>query len=149
MVDGAGWERRLRDLAGECGVPGAVLGVARGAETVEVSCGVTNVDTGVAVTPDTLFQVGSVTKVWTATVVMRLVEQGRLDLDEPVVSYLPELRLADPVVTRTVTMRHLLTHTSGIDGDFYGQGTGRGDDCLGRYVAALADRTLTHPIAAT
>jgi CubicO group peptidase (beta-lactamase class C family) len=149
MLDRARWERRLQDLAGEYGVPGAVLGIARGDETVEVACGVTNVDTGVAVTPDTLFQVGSITKVWTATVVMRLVEQGRLDLDEPVVSYLPELRLADPVVARAVTMRHLLTHTSGIDGDFYGQGTGRGDDCLGRYVAALADCPPTHPMGAT
>jgi CubicO group peptidase (beta-lactamase class C family) len=136
-------------MAGEFGVPGAALGIACGAESVEVAWGVTNVDTGVAVTPETLFQLGSIGKVWTATVVMRLVEQGKLDLDAPVVTYLPELRLADHAVSRAVTMRHLLTHTSGIDADFYGQGTGRGDDCLSRYVQALAERPLTHPMGAT
>ena len=72
---------------------------------------------------------------WTATVVMQLVDEGLLDLDAPIVEVLPELRLADPDVTKRVTMRHLLTHTSGIDGDVFTD-TGRGDDCLERYVGA-------------
>jgi CubicO group peptidase (beta-lactamase class C family) len=113
LLDRARWEERLGELAGEYGVPGAVLGIARGDQAVEVACGVANVDTGVGVTPDTVFQIGSIAKVWTATVVMRLAEEGRLDLDGPVVTYLPELRLADPQVTRTVTMRHLLTTPAG------------------------------------
>ena len=82
-----------------------------------------------------MFQIGSITKVWTATVVMQLVDEGLLDLDTPVVEVLPELRLADPDVTKSVTMRHLLTHTSGIDGDVFTD-TGRGDDCLEKYVDA-------------
>ncbi len=95
--------------------------------------------TGVEVTPDSLFQIGSITKVWTATLVMQLVDEGGLDLDAPVVEALPGFRVADPDVTRTVTMRHLLTHTSGIDGDVFTD-TGRGDDCVERYVAGLEGR---------
>jgi CubicO group peptidase (beta-lactamase class C family)/poly(3-hydroxybutyrate) depolymerase len=147
-VDRVRWRRRLAELAAEHRVPGAVLGIAHGDETVAVAYGLTNVDTGVEVTPDTLFQVGSITKVWTATAVMRLVDQGLLDLDKPVVTYLPELALSDPDVTLRVTLRHLLNHTSGIDGDVFTD-TGRGDDCLERFVAALADVPLNHPLAAT
>ena len=61
---------------------------------------------------------------------------------------LPELQLAEPEVARQVTVRHLLTHTSGIDGDVFTD-TGRGDDCLERYVALLADVAQNHPLGAT
>ena len=67
---------------------------------------------------------------------MQLVDEGLLDLDTPVVEVLPELRLSDPDVTKSVTIRHLLTHTSGIDGDVFTD-TGRGDDCLEKYVELL------------
>ena len=142
------WRDRLAELAAEHRVPGAVLGIACGDEQQVAAYGVTNVDTGVEVTGDTLFQIGSITKVFTATVVMRLAEQGLLDLDKPVVGYLPELRLSDPDLTARVTMRHLLTHTSGIDGDVFTD-TGRGDDALERYVAGLADVPVNHPLGAT
>src|SRR6185436_16345929 len=59
-----------------------------------------------------------------------------------------ELRLADPDVTKSVTIRHLLTHTSGIDGDIFTD-TGRGDDCLEKYVDLLADAAQNHPLGAT
>nr|WP_246400476.1 serine hydrolase [Jiangella mangrovi] len=142
------WQQRLNELAERYRVPGATLGIARGDETLELAYGVTNVETGVEVTTDTLFQIGSISKVWTASVVMALVDAGKLDLDEPVVTYLPELTLADADATARVTMRHLLTHTSGIDGDFF-LDTGRGDDCLEKYVAALAGLPLNHPLGAT
>ena len=100
------------------------------------------------VTPESIFQIGSITKVWTATVVMQLVDEGLLDLDAPVVEVLPELRLADPDVTKHVTVRHLLNHTSGIDGDVFTD-TGRGDDCIERYVELLAEQTQNHPLGAT
>jgi dipeptidyl aminopeptidase/acylaminoacyl peptidase len=147
-VDRDRWRRRLAGLAERFRVPGAALGVAHRGERVELGSGVTNVDTGVEVTPDTLFQIGSITKVWTTTAAMRLVEAGTLDLDAPVVGYLPELALADPEVRERVTMRHLLTHTSGIDGDVF-RDTGRGDGCLARYVAGLADVPQNHPLGQT
>ena len=136
-------ERRIDARTGSAGsprwrkrhhVPGAQLGILRvgdvdADELVKAAYGVLNIDTGVEATTDSLFQIGSITKVWTATVAMQLVDEGKLDLDAPIIEVLPELRLADPDVTKQVTLRHLLTHTSGIDGDVFTD-TGRGDDCL-------------------
>ncbi|KGH46186.1 beta-lactamase [Modestobacter caceresii] len=153
VLDAAHWQRRLDELAAAHRVPGAVLAIRRvtpGAddELVEAATGVLNKATGVEVTTDSVFQIGSITKVWTTTLVMQLVDEGKLDLDAPLVEALPELQLGDPDVAKRVTMRHLLTHTSGIDGDVFTD-TGRGDDCIERYVAALADVAQNHPLGAT
>src|SRR5947207_11473434 len=79
---------------------------------------------------------------------MQLVDEGLLDLDAPIVEVLKEFRVADPDVTDRVTMRHLLAHTSGIDGDHFVD-TGRGDDCLEKYAATCAELQQTHPLGAT
>lgn len=147
------WQRRLGELADAHRVPGAALGILRvddagNDEIVEAAHGVLSLATQVPVTTDTVFQLGSIGKVWTTTLVMQLVDEGKLDLDAPVVQVLPELRLSDAELTKTVTIRHLLTHTSGIDGDVFAD-TGRGDDCLARYVEGLADVPVNHPIGAT
>lgn len=152
-IDAARWQRRLSALAERHRVPGAALGILRlrpgaGDELVQAAYGVLNSGTGVPATTDSLFQIGSISKVWTATVIMQLLDAGLLDLDAPVADALPELRLADPDVTKQVTMRHLLTHTSGIDGDVFTD-TGRGDDCVEKYVALLADVAQNHPLGAT
>jgi dipeptidyl aminopeptidase/acylaminoacyl peptidase/CubicO group peptidase (beta-lactamase class C family) len=152
-IDAAHWQRRLTALAERYRVPGAALGIlrvrpGREDELVELACGVLNSGTGVAATADSLFQIGSISKVWTATLAMQLVDERLLDLDAPVAELLPELRLADPDVTKQVTMRHLLTHTSGIDGDVFTD-TGRGDDCIEKYVAQLGDVAQNHPLGAT
>jgi len=153
-LDAAHWQQRLDTLAAAHQVPGATLAILRlgrdGADDdlVEAATGVLNTATGVEVTTDSVFQIGSISKVWTATLVMQLVEEGTLDLDAPLVEVLPDLALGDPDVTKQVTMRHLLTHTSGIDGDVFTD-TGRGDDVLEKYVAALADVAQNHPLGAT
>ncbi|MCT2583464.1 serine hydrolase [Actinophytocola gossypii] len=152
-IDEAHWRRRLTALAEKHGVPGATLGIlrlrpGRDDELVRAAHGVLNVDTGVETTTDSVFQIGSISKVWTTTVVMQLVDEGKLDLDAPLVEVLPELRLADPETTKEITMRHLLTHTSGIDGDVFTD-TGRGDDCLEKYTAHLAEVARNHPLGAT
>ena len=152
-IDAAHWQRRLAALTEKHRVPGAALGILRarpgeGDELAEVACGVLNKETGVPATTDSLFQIGSISKVWTATLAMQLVDEGLLDLDAPVAEVLPELRLADPDVTKQVTMRHLLTHTSGIDGDVFTD-TGRGDDCVEKYVAQLGAAAQNHPLGAT
>lgn len=154
-IDAAHWAGRLAELAERHRVPGAQLGILRlgvdgaaGDEVSVVTHGVLSIRTGAPVQPDSIFQIGSITKVWTATLVMQLVDEGRLDLDAPVKAVLPELRLSDPEVERTVTTRHLLAHTSGIDGDVFTD-TGRGDECLERFVALLADVAQNHPLGAT
>jgi CubicO group peptidase (beta-lactamase class C family) len=147
-LDQKHWAERLALLADKHGVPGASLAILAGDEVAEAAYGVLNVRTGVEATTDALFQIGSITKVWTATLVMQLVDEGVLDLDEPLLTYLPDFKVADPEVTRTVTTRHLLAHTSGIDGDLF-LDTGRGDDCVEKYVAACADLGQNHPLGVT
>jgi CubicO group peptidase (beta-lactamase class C family) len=127
------WSSRLEELAVAAGVPGAVLGVWADGEQTITPYGVLNRGTGVEVTADSVFQVGSITKTWTATMIVQLAAEGRLGLDDPVVKLLPEA----PIDAR-ITVRHLLTHQSGIDGDLFTD-TGRGDGCLERYVGLLAD----------
>ncbi|MDH2424917.1 serine hydrolase [Sphaerisporangium sp. TRM90804] len=147
-VDEARWRSRLGELIERYEVPGATLAVFHEGELHEFAAGVLNTATGVEATTDSLFQIGSVTKLWTATQIMLLAEQGRVTLDTPVAEVLPEFRVADPGVSRAVTLRHLLSHTSGIDGDLF-LDTGRGDDCLERYVDACAGLTQNHPLGAT
>ena len=143
-ADTARWQARLAQLAERHDVPGAVLGILPpDGPPLLGSTGVLNTSTGVEVSDDSVFQIGSVTKVWTASLVMRLVEDGIVDLDAPVQSVLPELRLMNDDATQRVTMRHLLAHTSGLDGDVFTD-TGRGDDCLERYVDQLADVPQLH-----
>ncbi|MCG5215822.1 serine hydrolase domain-containing protein [Streptosporangium sp. KLBMP 9127] len=127
---------RLPELIAEHRVPGAVIGVYANGEHLERAAGVLNTRTGVPVTTDSLFQIGSITKVWTATLALQLVEDGKLDLDLPVRAYLPEFRLADESAAALITTRHLLCHTAGFEGDTVTD-TGRGDDAIARYVELL------------
>ncbi len=139
---------RLEALLARHAVPGASIAVLAGGQVATAAAGLLNVDTGVEATEDSLFQIGSITKLYTATLVMQLVDEGRIDLDAPVVTYLPELKLADPEVAEEVTLRHLLSHTSGIAGDHFPD-LGRGEDVLARYVASCAEIGQTHPLDAT
>ena len=125
-------------------VPGASLAVLHEDEIFETAAGVVNRKTQVRTTPDAVFQIGSITKVFTTTLIMQLVDGKQVELDEPIVSYMPEFQLGDHEVRQSVTLRHLLTHTSGIDGDLF-QDTGRGEDCIERFVLACAALGQLHP----
>jgi CubicO group peptidase (beta-lactamase class C family) len=128
-------QQHLEDAVKRHRVPGASLAVFAGETLREAAAGVVNIRTGVETTPDAVFEIGSITKVFTTTLVLQLADAGALELDAPLRHYLPELVLADLDAAARVTVRHLLTHMSGIDGDFF-QPAGRGDDCLERYVLA-------------
>jgi CubicO group peptidase (beta-lactamase class C family) len=119
-------------------VPGAAVAVSDGDQVIELATGVLNLNTGVTATPDSLFQIGSVTKTLTATLTMQLVEAGLVDLDEPVRTYVPELATSDPAAAEAITVRQLLSHTSGLPGDVFTD-FGRGDDAVLRYVEGLKD----------
>ena len=147
-TDAGAWHDRLAELMAVHRVLGATLGTLHDGRITVTGAGLLSKATGVEVTPDSLFQIGSITKVWTATLVMQLVDDGRLALDAPVAEVLPGFRVADLDVTRSVTTRHLLTHTSGIDGDVFTD-TGRGDDCIARYVESLRDVRQNHPLGRT
>ncbi len=117
--------------------PGTVVAVGRGGGQVEI--GAANAD------PEALYQVGSVTKVMTATLVLQHVERGDVALDDPVAEHLGDFRLDPPEATRQVTIRHLLTHACGIDRADDFADTGSGDDSVARYVAeVIAGAPLIH-----
>src|SRR5438093_11289235 len=96
-----------RELAGEVGVAGAQIAVLHQGTLRQGVAGIANLDTGVEVTNDTLFQIGSTAKAFTAALVMELVHEGRIGLDVPVVEQLPGFTLSNPNATRTVTPRPL------------------------------------------
>lgn len=116
-------------------VPGLSAAILRDGEVTTAATGVTNLDHPVAVTPQTRFQVGSISKVFTATTVMKLVEEGKLDLDAPVTTWISDLPLTHEPLRDALTPRHLLNHTTGFEGDVF-LDNGPGNDALER---ALAD----------
>jgi CubicO group peptidase (beta-lactamase class C family) len=127
--------------AARFGIPGVAVGVWADGRAVYACHGVTSVDNPLPADQDTLFLLGSVTKTYTATAVMRLVAEGRVELDAPVHRYVPEFRLKDEQAVAQVTVLHLLNHTAGLDfgliADF-----GEGDDALAAYVARMAELEL-------
>jgi CubicO group peptidase (beta-lactamase class C family) len=106
-------------------IPGVSVAVCRDGKIVKASgYGVANVEWDIPVTPETIFQTGSVGKQFTATAVMMLVEEGKLGLDDNIAKFIPEA----PVTWNDVTVRSLLTHTSGI-ADYGGE-----EDTMGKGV---------------
>jgi len=115
-------------------VPGLAVGILQGTDIDVATAGFGNLSARLPVRDHTIFQIGSITKVFTATLAMILVQEGLLDLDTPVKTYLPDLELSDAEATGQVTMRHLLSHTSGIEGDRF-LDYGLGDDALEKSIS--------------
>jgi CubicO group peptidase (beta-lactamase class C family) len=128
-------------------VPGVSLGIVSGDDELIITRGVTSVENPLEVDETTLFQVGSRTKTFTATALMRQVEARKLDLDAPLVTYLPNFELGISAYTERVTPRHLLTHVGGWLGDYLlvSPVPGRGEDAIGRVVDALAEAPCLTP----
>ena len=99
-------------------IPGAQFALHENGETLLIETGRERYGDGPPVTAKSAFPYGSVTKSFTATVVMQLVAGGDLDLDTPIGTYLSEFSLAHNRIERSVTARHLLSHTSGLPCDF-------------------------------
>lgn len=114
---GATLQVTLERLRRKHRICGASLAILKEGVIYAAASGWANAPERIEATPDTLFQVGSISKTFTATLAMQLVDEGLLELDAPVRKYLPEFVTADPV-SASLTVRHLITHTSGLDGDF-------------------------------
>jgi CubicO group peptidase (beta-lactamase class C family) len=120
-------------------VPGVSIAVWHNDTVMSAGLGITSVEHPLPVTADTLFQVGSISKTFTGTMLMQLAEAGKIDLDTPVKTYLPKFKMADSNVTANLTTRHLLTHTGGWMGDYFND-LGNNDNALELMVKSL--RTL-------
>lgn len=145
-------QQQLQDWLDEKGeelkTPGAAAGIYLEGKEYYAFHGVTSVENPLPVDENTLFQSGSTGKTFTATAVMRLVEQGLVDLNERVRNYVPELRLKDSDVAENVTVVQLLNHSAGWSGELYDD-TGPGDESLERYVALMADLPQDFPLGLT
>lgn len=96
-------------------IPGVAIGIVRGDQVVYTQgYGVAD-DAGRAMIPDTPFLIASLSKPITALGIMQLVEEGKINLDAPIQTYLPWFRVADEEVSSKITVRHLLHQTSGFD----------------------------------
>lgn len=110
-------DRYIQDQMADCRIPGFSLGIIQDGELLYMKGYGRTDNTGRAVTPQTPFIIGSVSKTFTALAVMQLYEAGKVDLDEPVRTYLPSFTLADDRAAAGITVRMLLNHTSGIETD--------------------------------
>ena len=131
-------------MAERFGIPEVAAGVWVDGRELYACHGITSTENPLPVDQGTLFQLGSVTKTFTATALMRLVDEGRVALEAPVRRYVPDLRLKDERVAGGITVLQLLNHTSGLDWGVIVD-TGEGDDALTRYVAKMAELELIAP----
>lgn len=96
-------------------VPGMAVAIVKGGEVIYAKgFGFRDVEKKLPVTENTLFPIGSATKAFTTFVMGQLADEGKLEFDTPVITYLPEFRLYDVVATERLTPRDLVTHRSGL-----------------------------------
>jgi CubicO group peptidase (beta-lactamase class C family) len=151
--DFAAIDRYVRSEMDAQRIPGLALGIVHGDRIVHVQ-GFTQAEKrpGRDVTSQTPFLIGSVTKSFTALAIMQLSEAGQLQLDAPVQRYLPWWRVADPVASTRVTVRHLLYQVSGLSkatGNAYATSGDTHESALEDRVRALRDAELTQPVGTT
>jgi CubicO group peptidase (beta-lactamase class C family) len=127
----------------EYGVPGVALGIVHNGAVSIRGLGITNVEDPLPVTAHTVFPIASISKTFAATAMMRLVEQGKVDLRAPVRTYLPEFRVRDEAVSRDVTVWHLLTHLGGWEGQV--SGPERGTETTKNFIASITDLMQVAP----
>ncbi|MGZ6365557.1 MAG: serine hydrolase domain-containing protein [Ktedonobacteraceae bacterium] len=126
-------------------IPGVAVVIVNGSQVIhQRGFGIAD-STGRAVTPQTPFLLGSITKSFTALAIMQLVEAGKIDLDAPVQLYLPWFHVADRNASTQITVRNLMNHTSGMP-------TGAGEtaalrtETMEQFVHSLGTVKLTSPV---
>ncbi len=126
-------------------VPGVAIGIYHQGKEWTAGFGATSTEHPLPVTPDTLFQTGSISKTYTGTLLMMLAEQGKIDLDAPVRKYIKDFKLSNESVAKKVTIRHLLTHTGGWVGDYFND-FGPGEDALAKMIKDIAKLPQVQPL---
>jgi CubicO group peptidase (beta-lactamase class C family) len=127
----------LEEQSGPLNVAGAVVAADIGGERIALAHGSANLNTGQQFTTDTGWLLGSVSKVLVTTMLLRFVERGLVDLDEPVQRYVPEFTLSDADAAAAITVRMLVSHTNGIDSDNLMPVPVRGRDAAKSYTEYL------------
>jgi len=124
------------------GTPGASVAVMHGGDIVyEHGYGVLHVSTGTPTRADSVYRIGSITKMMVAAAVMQLVEQGLVDLDAPVTEYVPDFTVDDPWPATSITVRNALTHTTSFP-DVIRHIVGTGPTSLADWATRQGDMSL-------
>ena len=140
-------EAGVSELLAEYRIPSASIGVLQDGMVTDLAVGLKNISTRQPATTDTTYGIGSMTKAWTALAFMQLVDEGKVDLDEPVRNHLSGFMVADPTVSAELTPRHLLNHTNGIE-EAFGD-PGERDDVYQRMVENIRKAPQIHPLGYT
>lgn len=127
-------------------IPAISIAVWQHGELHQAAAGTLNLNTGVEATTDSIFQIGSITKVMTTCLVMQLVDEGKVDLDKPIKHYLRDFEVADPEAATTITVRQLLNHSNGLAGDFMPEDEGLAGNLIVRYLDRCRLLPQVHPI---
>ncbi len=132
-------------------VPGVAIGIIHGDARYTQGYGVTNLRHPLPVDARTLFQICSISKTYLGTLVMMLVEEGRLELDAKIRSYLPDFQVVDKAASEEATIRMLLQHRAGWIGDWFisPQRTGEGEDALARYLETMRETPQLTPVGSS
>ncbi len=134
------------DVIREYDIPAISLAVWKENTLHQAAAGILNLNTGVTATTDSIFQIGSITKVMTTCLVMQLVDEGKVELDKPVKTYLRDFQVADEEATHRITVRQLLNHTSGMAGDYFPDDLNDQGNLIARYVDRCSLLPLAHPV---
>jgi CubicO group peptidase (beta-lactamase class C family) len=127
----------------EFGVPGVALGILHNGNVSIRGLGITNVEDSLPVTAHTVFPIASISKTFAATAMMRLVEQGKVDLKATVRTYIPEFKVRDETASRDATVLQLLTHLGGWEGQV--SGPDRGSETLANFLTTITDLMQVAP----
>ena len=129
--------RLIETKMAEYRVTGVAFGLSKDGASQRRGFGLTNIDNPQPVTPDTVFPIASISKTVVGTAMMRLHDQGHIDVEAPVRAYLPDFRIADEAASREGRVWHLLTHTPGWHGQL--ATPDRGPATLASFVEGLTD----------
>ena len=126
-------------------IPAISLAVWKDGALHKAAAGSLNINNGLPNTTDTIFQIGSITKVMTTSLIMQLVDEGLVDLDAPVKQYVRDFAIADPEASGAITVRQLVNHTNGMAGDYFPDDRGHEGNLIARYVDRCNLLPLIHP----
>jgi CubicO group peptidase (beta-lactamase class C family) len=143
LFDPQQFSKRVSDACREAASPGVTFAVIHNGRMMSAAAGVVNVETGVEARPNSLFQIGSITKSLTATLIMQAAEEGLIDIDTPITKIISE-PVGRGEFRGTFTPRQLMSHMSGLDGDMFTD-TGRDDDAIAKYIVLCADLEFMCP----
>src|SRR5262245_8074457 len=137
-------EPRVNEVVQHSQIPGFAIGVVKNGKLIYAKgFGTARLGTDTPITPQSLFHMASVTKTFVGTAVMQLVEENKVELDAPLIKYLPYFQMNDARY-RTITIRQMLSHTSGIPDvtDYHWDKPEYDDGALERFVRIVARMKL-------